>query len=162
MSRLFKNRSVVPRWVIFITDVLICCISLFAAYRAIAQAGPRTMVLLHRAADAALDGHPAPAPLPPQFQSAVDGYVAHARSFRPQGAAYLHNHRGHLMFVRPDERPFLSADLIKYATWTAPEKELRNRIGAIADAGFSQIVFSILPGQEHAIEDWGRIRAAFA
>jgi hypothetical protein len=28
-------------------------------------------------------------------------------------------------------------------------------------AGFSQIVFSILPDQEHAIEDWGRIRRAF-
>ncbi len=25
-----------------------------------------------------------------------------------------------------------------------------------------QIVFSILPGQEQAVEDWGRIRGAFA
>ena len=30
---LFKNRSVVPRWVIFITDVMICSVSLFAAYQ---------------------------------------------------------------------------------------------------------------------------------
>ena len=130
--------------------------------RAVAQAGPRTMTLLHRAADAALGGYPDPAPLPSEFPGAVEGYVAHARSFRPQGAHYLQNHRGHLMFVRPDERPFLSADLIRWATWTATEKELKARVAALADGGFSQIVFSILPGQEHAIEDWGRIRGAFA
>lgn len=128
--------------------------------RAIAQAGPRTMTLLHRAADAALCGYPDPG-LPGIFADAVAGYVEHARSFRPQGAHYLQNHKGHLMFVRPDERPFLSADLIRHATWTATLPELIARVGALKDAGFGQIVFSILPGQEHAVEDWGRVRAAF-
>ncbi len=128
--------------------------------RAVAQAGPRTMTLLHRAADAALGGYPDPG-LPPMFAEAVAGYVEHAQSFRPQGAHYLQNHKGHLMFVRPDERPFLSADLIRYATWTATLPELISRVGALEDVGFSQIVFSILPGQEHAIEDWGRVRGAF-
>ncbi len=128
--------------------------------RAIAQAGPRTMTLLHRAADAALGEYPDPG-LPDIFAEAVAGYVAHARTFRPQGAHYLQNHKGHLMFVRPDERPFLSADLIRYATWTATLPELIDRVGALKDAGFAQIVFSILPGQEHAVEDWGRVRAAF-
>ncbi|MEI7710668.1 MAG: LLM class flavin-dependent oxidoreductase [Rhodospirillales bacterium] len=128
--------------------------------RAIAQAGPRTMTLLHRAADAALGGYPDPG-LPGIFADAVAGYVEHARSFRPQGAHYLQNHKGHLMFVRPDERPFLSADLIRHATWTATLPELIARVGALKDAGFGQIVFSILPGQEHAVEDWGRVRAAF-
>ena len=128
--------------------------------RAIAQAGPRTMTLLHRAADAALGGYPDPG-LPDIFSAAVESYVAHARSFRPQGAQYLQNHRGHLMFVRPDERPFLSADLIRHATWTATLPELIARVGALREAGFTQIVFSVLPGQEHAVEDWGRVRAAF-
>ena len=121
----------------------------------------RTTTLLHRAADAALGGYPDPAPLPEQFAGAVAGYVEHAKSFRPQGAHYLQNHRGHLMFVRPDERPFLSAELIRYATWTATANELKDRVAVLEAAGFSQIVFSILPGQEHAIEDWGRIREAF-
>lgn len=128
--------------------------------RAIAQAGPRTMTLLHRAADAALGGYPDPG-LAPVFAEAVAGYVAHARSFRPQGAHYLQNHKGHLMFVRPDERPFLTAEMIRHATWTATLPELIGRVGALKEAGFSQIVFSILPGQEHAVEDWGRVRAAF-
>ena len=128
--------------------------------RAIAQAGPRAATLLHRAADAALGGYPA-APLPPEFADAVAGYVEMARGYGPQGAHYLENHRGHLMFVRNDERKFLSADLIKAATWTATAPDLIQRIEALEAAGFSQIVSSILPGQEHAVEDWGRIRRAF-
>lgn len=130
--------------------------------RVIAQSGPRTAVMLHRAADQALSGLMNTAPLPPQFQEIVARYVAHARGFGPQGAPYLENHRGHLMFVREDERPYLTAELIRHSTWTAPAPELIERIQGIEAAGFSQIVFSILPGQEHAIEDWGRIRRAFA
>jgi 5,10-methylenetetrahydromethanopterin reductase len=84
-----------------------------------------------------------------------------ARGYGPQGSHYLENHRGHLMFVRDDERKFLSADLIKAATWTATAPDLIQRIEALEAAGFCQIVFSILPGQEHAVEDWGRIRRAF-
>jgi 5,10-methylenetetrahydromethanopterin reductase len=66
------------------------------------------------------------------------------------------------MFVRDDERPYLSAELIRHTTWTATAPDLIERIRAIEAAGFAQIVFSILPGQEHAVEDWGRIRRAFA
>jgi 5,10-methylenetetrahydromethanopterin reductase len=129
--------------------------------RALAQAGPRTATMLHRAADEAMMGLPNTAKLPDQFADAVAGYVAHARGFTPQGAGYLSNHRGHLMFVRPDERPFLSAEMIRYATWTATLPELVERVRGIEAAGFSQIVFSILPGQEHAVEDWGRVRRTF-
>ncbi len=130
--------------------------------RVIAQAGPRAAVMLHRAADQAMSGWGNTAPLPPQFQDIAAKYVELVKSYGPQGAYYLSNHRGHLMFVRDDERPFLSADLIRHATWTATAPELIERIQAIEAAGFNQIVFSILPGQEHAVEDWGRIRRAFA
>jgi 5,10-methylenetetrahydromethanopterin reductase len=130
--------------------------------RVIAQAGPRAAVMLHRAADEALSGLPNRTPMPAAFQDAAMKYVELARGYGPQGAYYLSNHRGHLMFVRDDERPFLTAELIRHATWTATAPELIERIAAVEAAGFSQIVFSILPGQEHAIEDWGRIRRAFA
>ena len=39
--------------------------------------------------------------------------------------------------------------------------DLTQRLAALDAAGFSQVVFSIPSGQEHAIEDWGRIRRAF-
>ena len=65
------------------------------------------------------------------------------------------------MFVRPDERPFITAEMIRKTTFTGTVADLTNRVGGLRDAGFNQVVFSIPPGQEHAIEDWGRIRRAF-
>jgi 5,10-methylenetetrahydromethanopterin reductase len=130
--------------------------------RAVAQAGPRAAMLLHRAADAALMGWPAIAAIPPAVAETVAGYVELARSFRPQGAHYLENHRGHLMFVKPEERPYVTADLIRLTTFAATERELKGRIAALAAAGYTEIAIQIVPGQEHAIEDWGRIRRAFS
>jgi len=130
--------------------------------RAMAQAGPRAAMLLHRAADAALAGLPMMAPMPPSVAGTVAGYVELARKFTPQGAHYLENHRGHLMFVKPEERRFITAELIRRTTYTATEKEIRERLTMLAEAGYSEIAVQIVPGQEHAIEDWGRIRHALA
>jgi len=130
--------------------------------RAVAQAGPRAAMLLHRAVDAALAELPMMAPMPPAVAEIVAGYVELARKFTPQGAHYLENHRGHLMFVKPEERRFVTAELIRRTTYTATEKEIKERFAALAEAGYSEIAVQIVPGQEHAIEDWGRIRRAFA
>jgi 5,10-methylenetetrahydromethanopterin reductase len=129
--------------------------------RSVAIGGPRASMLLHRAADTALANHPTPLAMRPEYQEKVDAYVAHARSFGPQGAYYLQNHRGHLMFVRPDERPYITAEMIKGTTFTGTEREIKQRVGKLVDAGFAQVVISIPPGQEPMIEDWGRIRRAF-
>jgi 5,10-methylenetetrahydromethanopterin reductase len=130
--------------------------------RALAQAGPRAATLLHRAADEALMGSRNAISIPAGFEDLVAGYVALARTFEPKGAHYLENHRGHLMFLKPEERPFITAELIRHTTFTGTAKELAPRIEQLEAAGFRQIVFSILPGQEHSIEDWGRLRRAFA
>jgi 5,10-methylenetetrahydromethanopterin reductase len=129
--------------------------------RGMAVAGPRASMLLHRAADTVLAGYPAPLAMRPEFAEAVESYVAHARSFEPKNAYYLANHRGHLMFVRPDERPFITAEMIRLTSFTGTEREIKQRVAGLADAGFSQAVVSIPPGQESMIEDWGRIRRAF-
>jgi alkanesulfonate monooxygenase SsuD/methylene tetrahydromethanopterin reductase-like flavin-dependent oxidoreductase (luciferase family) len=130
--------------------------------RALAQAGPRAAMLLHRAADAALMDLPPIATFPPAVAGAVDGYVALARQFRPQGASYLENHRGHLMFVKPEERPFVTAELIRATGFAATARELKERFGQLAESGYTEVAIQIVPGQEHAIEDWGHIRRAFA
>lgn len=129
--------------------------------RGMALAAPRAAMLLHRAADSALAGYPAPIAMQPEFADAARAYVEHARSFEPADAYYLANHRGHLMFVRPDERRFITAEMIRRTSFIGTVADLTARIGALADAGFTQVVFSIPPGGEHAIEDWGRIRRAF-
>ena len=129
--------------------------------RAIAQAGPRAAMLLHRAADQALAGFPNTTPISPAIAETVARYIELARNFRPQGAHYLENHRGHLMFVKPEERPFVTTELIRLTTITGTETEIKDRIAALFAAGYSEVAIQIVPSQEHALEDWGRIRRAF-
>lgn len=129
--------------------------------RAIAQAGPRAAVMLHRAADEALSGLPNISPVPESCRAAVEGYVELAKGFEPKDAPWLENHRGHLMFVKPEERPFVTGELIRISSFTATEAELKRRIGDLRDAGYTEFTVQIVPGQEQAIEDWGRIMRAF-
>lgn len=130
--------------------------------RAVAQAGPRAAVSLHRAADEALSGLAPGTSMPSNLRKELDGYVALARTFEPADAPYLENHRGHLMRVKPAERPFVTADLIRATSFTATESEIRQRIDTLRAAGFTQFTIQLVPGQEEAIADWARIRKAFA
>jgi 5,10-methylenetetrahydromethanopterin reductase len=128
--------------------------------RAMAQAGPRAAVLLHRAADEALSGLPNTSPIPPSLAEPVARYVELARGSHDPEARYLGNHRGHLMAVRDNERPFITADMIRQTTFTAPEAEIVSRVRALRDAGYTQFTVQLTPGQEAAVEDWARIKAA--
>ncbi len=130
--------------------------------RAMAQAGPRACVLLHRAADEALMGLQNISPLPESLRAQVEGYVALAKTFQPADAPYLNNHRSHLMAVKPEERRFVTAELIRMTSFTATEHELRQRVGDLRDAGYTEFTVQLVPGQEHAIEDWARIMRHFA
>jgi 5,10-methylenetetrahydromethanopterin reductase len=128
--------------------------------RAMAQAGPRAAVLLHRAADEALAGLPNTSPIPPDLAEPITGYVELAKTFKPSDARYLANHRGHLMAVKPIERPFVTAEMIRRTTFTATEPVLLERIAALRDGGYTQFTIQLVPGQEAAIEDWARIARA--
>ena len=130
--------------------------------RAMAQAGPRAAVLLHRAADLDMEGWKNTSDVHPSVQANVDGYNATARTFEPADAKYLMNHRGHFLFVKPEERPYVDANLIRRTTFTAGEQELKQRIEALRDSGWNQFVIAIAPGEERALEDWARIKKAFA
>jgi 5,10-methylenetetrahydromethanopterin reductase len=130
--------------------------------RAMAQAGPRAAVSLHRAADEALSGLAPGTSMPNTLRKELDGYVALARTFEPADAPYLENHRGHLMLVKPEERPFVTADLIRATSFTATEAEIKRRIDMLRAAGFTQFTVQLVPGEEEAIADWSRIREAFA
>jgi alkanesulfonate monooxygenase SsuD/methylene tetrahydromethanopterin reductase-like flavin-dependent oxidoreductase (luciferase family) len=130
--------------------------------RAMAQAGPRAAVMLHRAADEALSGLKPGTSMPSQASAELAGYVALARTFEPADARYLQNHRGHLLFVKPEERRFVTADLIRATSFTATEAEITQRIDALRGAGYTQFTIQIVPGQEEAIADWARVRQALA
>jgi len=129
--------------------------------RGMAQAGPRAAVLLHRAADFDMEGWQNTSPVPPEVIAEVAGYVEMARHYEPVDARYLTNHRGHFLFVKPEERRFVTAELIRRTTFTATEQALKQRVEALREAGWSQLVIAITPGEERALEDWARIKRAF-
>jgi 5,10-methylenetetrahydromethanopterin reductase len=130
--------------------------------RAMAQAGPRAAVMLHRAADEALAGLAPGVAMLSKTTPELQAYIDLARNFEPKDAPYLQNHRGHLMFVKPEEKRFVSADLIRATSFTASEAEIKQRIEALRGAGYTQFTIQLVPGQEAALADWGRIRKAFA
>ena len=66
------------------------------------------------------------------------------------------------MFVREQERPFITEELIRKTTFTGTAKDIEARIGELRDAGYTQFTIQIVPGQEEAIEDWARIKKNFA
>jgi 5,10-methylenetetrahydromethanopterin reductase len=84
-----------------------------------------------------------------------------ARTYQPQDARYLNNHRGHFVFVKPEERHLITPELIRRTTFTAEEGEMIQRFEALRDAGWSQIVIPVVPGHEDAMEDWARVKSAF-
>ena len=62
------------------------------------------------------------------------------------------------MFVKPEERPFVTAELIRDTSFTATREVLVERIAALRDAGYTQFTVQLTPGQESAIEDWASIK----
>jgi 5,10-methylenetetrahydromethanopterin reductase len=66
------------------------------------------------------------------------------------------------MYVKSEEKKFVTAKMIAETSFTATEGEIKARIEALRAAGYSQFTIQLVPGQEKAIEDWGRICKAFA
>jgi 5,10-methylenetetrahydromethanopterin reductase len=128
--------------------------------RALAQAGPRAAVLLHRAADQALAGLPNTSDVPEAVRAEIAGYIERASQFDPPDTRYLQNHRGHLLFVKPEERPFVTAELIRQTTFTGTAGMLLEQLAALRDAGYTQFAIQMVPGQEDAIKDWARLMRA--
>ena len=57
-------------------------------------------------------------PVPPPLQARFDAYREVYRKYQPADARYLQNHRGHLMFLRPEEQEFITAPVIRGLTFT--------------------------------------------
>ena len=65
------------------------------------------------------------------------------------------------MFVKPEEKRFVTAELIRSTSFTAGEAEIKQRIDALRGAGYTQFTIQLVPGPEQALADWARLRNAF-
>ena len=127
--------------------------------RLMKQAAPSTAVLMHNLSD---DTAPMGGPMERRTPDGPIGelhqaYMKEHDRYEPQDAKYLQNHRGHLMFVRPEEAPLYSPELVKATTMSGTHDELVNNMRILAEAGYSQVTVQLVHGQEAAIEDWAEV-----
>ena len=123
--------------------------------RLMQQAAPSTAVIMHNLSDAQppMGGRFADGPIGQLHQA----YMKEHDRYEPQDAKYLQNHRGHLMFVRPEEAPLYSPDLVRATTMSGTQDELSDHMRTLAEAGYSQVTVQLVHRQEEAIEDWARV-----
>ena len=122
--------------------------------KVMAEAGPYTAVIFHGAADTAgmFESHRPEGPL----AELLDSYLATHQSYEPDDARYLQNHRGHLMFVRPEES-HLSPDLVRATSMSGTRNELVDEVGRLKAAGYGQLTVQLIHGHEEAIEEWAEV-----
>src|SRR6267143_407451 len=121
--------------------------------RARAHAGPTATIALHSLVERDEFGDLG-RPIPPQLAPLIERYRQIYLKYEPADARYLSNHRGHLMFLRPEEQAICTAELIRTTTFTAPRSELRERIRELGRVGFDHVGLTIRHGYPEMLEEW--------
>jgi 5,10-methylenetetrahydromethanopterin reductase len=115
-------------------------------------AGPDAMIMLHKLAEQQTGE--LPRPVPPELAPLVERYREIYNTYQPEDARYLTNHKGHLMYLRPEEHEVCTGELIAATTMTSSKAEMRDRIRALADAGYRHFCPEILYRHTEVLEDW--------
>ena len=121
--------------------------------RAKAQAGPSASAALHMLAETGnAEAKPSGA-----VAAALECYRAIHGSY-PEAERHLANHRGHGLFLRPEEAPLITGEVIRALTRTGTRAELVQTVRQVRDAGFSQFGIQLRHGHEVAmLEDWANV-----
>jgi len=90
----------------------------------------------------------------PHLVPLLERYRALYLSYQPPDARYLTNHRGHLMFLKPEEEHLCTAELIQATTFTGTKAALREQLGALRDAGYDHFSITIRHGHPEMLEEW--------
>jgi 5,10-methylenetetrahydromethanopterin reductase len=120
--------------------------------RAMAQAGPLGAVALHGLMERPEQIDTLPEPM----RTIASNYRERYEAAAPAGKRHTWLHRGHLMFVRPDEADLVTPELVAARSFTGTAPDLRERLRALS-AGYDQFVIQLVPGQEDAIDDWAAL-----
>ncbi len=121
------------------------------------QAAPWTSVMFHNMLD---DQSPIPLDLPPVVEETLAAYRQLHADYQPEDARYLTNHRGHLMFLREEEKALISPELVKATTLSGTVEELAEQFGQLAEAGYHQFALQLVQGQEEEqLNNWTEVFA---
>lgn len=122
-----------------------------------AEAGPFAAVIPHNLVETGVgDLNMAAAT---ELDTLLASYRRLYDSYRPADARYLSVHRGHAMFLRPEEEPLITGELIRAATFSGPAEELRDRLRALRDAGYDRWAIQIPEQRPEALNDWAEVIA---
>ena len=122
-----------------------------------AQAGPFAAVIPHNLIEAGVGDLNMTAPA--ELTDLLAGYRRQYEGYEPADARYLRVHRGHALFLRPEEEPLIGGDLIRAATFTGPKEELRERLRALRRAGLNRWAVQIPQQHPDALDDWAEVIA---
>jgi 5,10-methylenetetrahydromethanopterin reductase len=126
---------------------------------AMAQAAPFAAIAFHNLVEEEEFGSVFPTGGHFPFPNELEAYRKVYAQYQPPDARYLTNHRGHLMFVRPEET-HLTANVIQLLTLTASRAECIERLRGIKALGFDEVQFHTVPGQEEdMLRRWADVMA---
>jgi 5,10-methylenetetrahydromethanopterin reductase len=97
--------------------------------------------------------------IPPALAPLVEQYRKIYERYEPADARYLENHRGHLMFLRPEEHQVCTAELIRAVTITGTKPALRERLRELQAAGYTDFSIHIRHGHSAMLEEWAEVIA---
>jgi 5,10-methylenetetrahydromethanopterin reductase len=115
--------------------------------------GPHATIALHSLIEREQFGdirRAPPAFLAPLLERYRDIYLG----YKPDDARYLSNHRGHLMYLRPEEQALCTAELIKASTWTASKAELIESMRELTRIGYTQLCIECGYKHPEKLEEW--------
>jgi 5,10-methylenetetrahydromethanopterin reductase len=124
--------------------------------RAKAHAGPTATIALHSLVERDEFGDLG-RPIPPQLAPLIERYRQIYLGYEPADARYLSNHRGHLMFLRPEEQAICTAELIRATTFTGTSAELRERLRGLGRVGFTHVGITVRHGYPEMLEEWADV-----
>jgi len=128
----------------------------FDSPRARAQAGPHATIALHNLVELEQFGDMGRA-IPPELAPVLERYREIYTNYEPADARYLSNHRGHLMFLRPEEHEVCTPGLIRAVTFTAPKPELQDRLRELKAMGYTHFSIHIRHNHPGMLEEWADV-----
>mgnify|MGYP003349031474 CR=1 FL=1 len=120
------------------------------------QTGPHATIALHSLIEAEDFGDIGRAP-PPFLKPILDKYREIYNQYQPADARYLSNHRGHLMFLRPEEEALCTGDFIKAATWPATRAELREKMRELKNMGYEYLCVEMGYRHPEKLHEWAEV-----
>ncbi len=123
--------------------------------RVLAQAGPAVTVFFHGLVETSEPGSLEPV-VGKETSDLLERYRQIYLSY-PESRRHLDNHRGHLMFLREDDRFLVTPELVRSMTFTGERQELAERVSRLEQAGYRQFTIQLVEGHEDALEDWAAV-----